>query len=139
MQSSGNYACDSDCIYMRDNHVMNVLNEVWIHVNRFIRSASPKVLSQDRISEVNRIAGLEPVIVVYLPACVLHLPACVLNLPACVLYLPACVLDLPACVLDLPACVLDRIVLPGGCILSILENFGWRFHPEMEGDKIINK
>ena len=46
-------------------------NEDWIHVNRFIQSALPKGSSQDRISEVDRIAGLEPVLVGYLPACVL--------------------------------------------------------------------
>ena len=40
---------------------MNVSNEDWIHINRIIRSASPKGSSQDRISEADRIAGLEPV------------------------------------------------------------------------------
>ena len=60
----------TDCVYMLEhNHVMNVLNEDWIHVNSFIRSASPKGSSQDRISEVDTIAGLEPVLVGYLPAC----------------------------------------------------------------------
>ena len=54
---------------------MNVLNKDWIHVNRFILSASPKGSSQDRISKVDRIAGLEPVLVGYLPACVLDLIA----------------------------------------------------------------
>ena len=54
---------------LEHNHVMNVLIKIWIHVNRFIRSASPKGSSQDRISEVDTIAGLEPVPVVYLPAC----------------------------------------------------------------------
>ena len=67
---------------------MNILN-----VNRFIRSAR----------EVDRIAGLEPVLVGYLPACVLY-----------------------------------RIVLPRVRILHMLENFGWGFHPEVEGDDIIN-
>ena len=62
-----------DCVYMLEhNHVMNVSNEDWIHVNGIIRSASPKGSSQDRIGEVNRIAGLEPVLVGYLPACVLN-------------------------------------------------------------------
>ena len=52
-----------DCVYMQEhNCVMNVSNEDWIHVNRFIRSASPNGSSQDRISKVDRIAGLEPVI-----------------------------------------------------------------------------
>ena len=33
----------SDCVYMQEhNRVMNVSNEDWCHVNRFIRSASPK-------------------------------------------------------------------------------------------------
>ena len=76
---------------------MNVSNEDWIHVNRFIRSASPKGSSQDRISKVDRIAGLELVLVGYLP----------------ILYIP--------------------IVLPGGRVLRMLENFGPGFHPEMEG------
>ena len=48
---------------------MNVSNKDWIHVNRFIRSASPKRLSQDQISEVDRIAGFEPVLVGYLSTC----------------------------------------------------------------------
>ena len=79
----------NDCVYMQEhNRVINVSNEDWFHVNRFIRSASPKGSSQDRISKADRIAGLEPVLVGYLPACVLYLPACVLYLPACVLYLP---------------------------------------------------
>ena len=56
---------------LEHNHVMNISNKDWIHVNRFIRSASPKGSSQDRISEVDTIAGLELVIVSYLPACVL--------------------------------------------------------------------
>ena len=34
------------------NRVMNISNEDWIHVNRFIRSASPNGSSQDWISEV---------------------------------------------------------------------------------------
>ena len=88
---------------LEHNRVMNISNKDWIHVNRFIRSASPKGSSQDRISEVNTIAGLELVLVGYLPAC-----------------------------------VLDRIVLPGVCVLRMLENFGWGFHPEVEGDNIIN-
>ena len=38
-----------DCVYMQEhNRVMNVSNEDWIHVNRFIRSASPNGSSQDR-------------------------------------------------------------------------------------------
>ena len=37
----------------------------------FIQSASPKGSSQDQISKVDTIAGLEPVIIGYLPACVL--------------------------------------------------------------------
>ena len=41
---------------------MKVSNKDWIHVKSFILSASPKGLSQDRISEVDTIAGLEPVI-----------------------------------------------------------------------------
>ena len=82
---------------------MNVSNKDWIHANRFIQSASPKGSSQDRISEGVTIAGLEPVIVVYLPACVLH-----------------------------------RIVLPGVCVLRMLENSGRGFHPEVEGDDVIN-
>ena len=57
---------------LEHNHVMNVSNEDWIHVNRFIRSALPKGSSHDRISEVDRIAGLEPVLVGYLSACVLN-------------------------------------------------------------------
>ena len=52
---------------LEHNCVMNVSNKDWIHVNRFIRSALPKGSSQDRISEVDTIAGLEPVIVDYLP------------------------------------------------------------------------
>ena len=61
-----------DCVYMLEhNRVMNILNKHWIHVNSFIRSASHKGSSQDRISVVDTIAGLEPVIVGYLPACVL--------------------------------------------------------------------
>ena len=56
---------------LEHNRVMNVSHKDWIHVNRFIRSVSPKGSSQDRISEVDRIAGLEPVIIGYLPACVL--------------------------------------------------------------------
>ena len=97
--------CITDCVYMQEhNRVLNVSNEDWFHVNRFIRSASPKGSSQDRISEADRIAGLEPVLVGYLPAC-----------------------------------VLDRIVLPGGRVLRMLENFGRGFHPEVEGDEIINK
>ena len=79
---------------------MNVLNKDWFHVNGFIRSASPKGSSHDRIGKVDRIAGLEPVLVGYLPAC-----------------------------------VLDRIGLPG----VTGENFSRGFHPEMEGDEIINK
>ena len=95
---------NSDRGYMLEhNRVMNVSNKDWIHVNRFIRSASPKGLSQDRISKVDTIAGLKPVIVVYLPAC-----------------------------------VLNRIVLPGVCVLRMLENFGRGFHPEVEGDDVIN-
>ena len=63
---------DTHCVYMLEhNRVMNVSNKDWIHVNRFIRSASPKGSSQDRISEVDTIAGLELVLVSYLPACVL--------------------------------------------------------------------
>ena len=89
----------SDFVYMLENNrVMKASNEDWFHVNRFIRAASPKGSSQDRISEADRIAGL-----------------------------------------DRPACVLDRIVLPGACVLRKLENFGRGFHPEMEGDEIINK
>ena len=77
-------------VYMLEhNRVMNVSNEDWIHVNRFIRSASPKGSSHDQISKVDRIAGLEPVIVGYIPAS-----------------------------------VLDRIVLPGVCVMCMLENFG---------------
>ena len=54
------------------NRVINLSNEDWIHVNRFIQSTSPKGSSQDRIGEVDRIAGLEPVLVgSSLPACVL--------------------------------------------------------------------
>ena len=74
------------------NRVMNVSNKDWI-VSRFIRSASPKGSSQDQISEVVMIAGLEQVIVGYLTACVLDhivLPGvCVLHVqdtmcsPAC--------------------------------------------------------
>ena len=61
-----------DCVYMLEhNHVMNISNEDFIHVNRFIQSASPKGSSHDRISEVDTIAGLEPVLDGYLPACVL--------------------------------------------------------------------
>ena len=75
---------------LEHNRVMNVSKKDWIHVNRFIRSALPKGLSQDRISEADTIAELELVIVGYLP----------------------------------PACVLDRIVLPGVCVLRMLENFG---------------
>ena len=94
---------DSDRVYMlKHNRAMNISNKDWIHVNRFIRSASPKGLSQDRISKVDTIAGLKPVIVVYLPAC-----------------------------------VLNRIVLPGVCILRMLENFSRGFHPEVEGDDVI--
>ena len=64
--------CFIDRVYMMEhNLVRNISNKDWIHVNRFIRSASPKGSSQDRISEVDTIAGLEPVIVGYLPACVL--------------------------------------------------------------------
>ena len=59
---------------------------------------------RDWSSEVNSIAGLEPVLVG-------HLPACVLN----------------------------RIILPGVCVLRMLEHFGRGFHPEMERDEIINK
>ena len=45
----------SDCVYMQEHDcVTNVSNEDWIHVNRFIRSASPKGSSQDRISEADR-------------------------------------------------------------------------------------
>ena len=48
-------------VYMLEhNRVMNVSNKDWIHVNRFIRN----LLRQKdllRISEVNTIAGLEPV------------------------------------------------------------------------------
>ena len=63
----------SDCVYMLEhNRVMNVSNEDWIHVNGFIQSASPKGSSHDRISDIDRIAGLEPVIVCYLPTCVLN-------------------------------------------------------------------
>ena len=63
---------DSDRVYMlKHNRAMNISNKDWIHVNRFIRCASPKGSSQDRISKVDTIAGLKPVIVVYLPACVL--------------------------------------------------------------------
>ena len=83
---------------------MNVSNEDCFHVNRFIRYASPKGSSQDRISEADRIAGLEPVLVGYLPAC-----------------------------------ILDRIVLPGVCVLRMRENFSRGFHPEMEGEEIINE
>ena len=93
----------TDRVYMLEhNYVMNVSNKDWIHVNRFI-SALPKGSSQERISEVDSIAGLEPVIVGHLPAC-----------------------------------VLDRMVLLGVCILRMLENFGRGFHPEVEGDDIIN-
>ena len=88
---------------LEHNRVMDVSNKDWIHVHRFIRSASPKGSSQDRISEVDTIAGLEPVLVGSLPACVLH-----------------------------------RIVLPGVCVLRMLENFGRGFHPEVEGDDVIN-
>ena len=56
---------------LEHNRAMNISNKDLIHVNRFIRSASPKGSSQDRISEVDITAGLEPVIVGYLPACVL--------------------------------------------------------------------
>ena len=67
-----NTGLNTDCVYMLEhNHVMNVSNEDWINVNRLIRSASPKGLSQDRISEADRIAGLEPFLVGYLLACVL--------------------------------------------------------------------
>ena len=59
--------------------------------------------SQDRISEVDAIARLEPVIVGYLPAC-----------------------------------VIDCIVLPGVRVLRMLENSGREFHPEVEGDNVIN-
>ena len=60
----------TDCVYIQEhNRVMTVLNEDWIHVNRFIQSASPNGSSQERISEVDTIAELEPVQVVYLPAC----------------------------------------------------------------------
>ena len=60
------FSCSSDSaeekddrVYMLEhNRVMNVSNKIWIHVNRFIRSASPKGLSQDHISEVDMIAGL---------------------------------------------------------------------------------
>ena len=63
---------DNHCVYMLEhNRVMNVSNQDWINVNRFIWSASPKGSSQDRISEADRIAGLEPVLVGYLPARVL--------------------------------------------------------------------
>ena len=59
---------NNDCVYMLEhNRVMNVSNEDWILVNRFIRSASPKGSSQDWISEIDRIAGLESVLVGYLP------------------------------------------------------------------------
>ena len=52
---------NSHCVYMQEhNRVMNVSNEDWIHVNRFIRSASPNGSSQDRISKVDTIAGLGP-------------------------------------------------------------------------------
>ena len=82
---------------------MNVSNKDWIHVNRFIRSASPKGSSQDRISEVDTLAWFEPVLVGYSLAC-----------------------------------ALDRIVLPGACVLCMLENSGRGFHPEVEGDNVIN-
>ena len=78
----------SDCVYMLEhNGVINVSNEHWTHVNRFLRSASPKGSSQDRISKADRIAGLDPVLAGYLP------------------------------VLYLPACVPDRVRLPGGRVL----------------------
>ena len=37
----------------------------------------------------------------------------------------------PVLVGYLPACVLDRFVLPGVCVLPMLENFSQGFHPEM--------
>ena len=45
----------------------------------------------------------------------------------------------PVLVSYLPACVLDRIGLSGGRFLHMLENLGQEFHPEMEGEEIINK
>ena len=54
----------SDCVYILEhNRVMNLSNDDWIHVNRFIRSAPPKGSSQDWISEADRIAGFKPVLV----------------------------------------------------------------------------
>ena len=56
---------------LEHNRIMNVSNEDWINVNRFIQSASLKGSSQDQISEVDTIAGLEPVIVGYTCMCTL--------------------------------------------------------------------
>ena len=74
-------ANDNDCVYMQEhNRVMNASNEDWFHVNRSIRSASPKGSSQDWISEADRIAGHEPVLVGDLPACVLDVLECNISL-----------------------------------------------------------